>query len=120
MAVLSDANFFEGTNRTPATELWRLLKSGRPDWHADAACREHPEVSWFPDVGETGELARAIWSGCLVRSECLDYALTWPGAAQGIWAGTSEDERRALRRRRSLSESVVGVADYQPAITPQA
>ena len=34
---------------------------------------------------------------CPVRKRCLAWALEL-GAASGIWGGTTEDERRALRR----------------------
>jgi WhiB family redox-sensing transcriptional regulator len=33
-----------------------------------------------------------------VRVDCLDYALE-TNQDSGIWGGTSEDERRALRRQ---------------------
>jgi WhiB family redox-sensing transcriptional regulator len=36
--------------------------------------------------------------GCPVRPECLDYALA-DTDLNGIWAGTSEQGRRELRRR---------------------
>jgi WhiB family redox-sensing transcriptional regulator len=37
-----------------------------------------------------------------VREECLDYALA-TGQKFGVWGGTSERERRALRRLRRSS-----------------
>jgi WhiB family redox-sensing transcriptional regulator len=72
----------------------------RPEWHADALCREHPEISWFPEHGESTTPARAVCARCLVREECLEYALDDPGALRwGVWGGTTERERRALRRQ---------------------
>ena len=41
--------------------------------------------------------AKAVCSGCPVRVECLAYALAEP-QLQGVWGGTSDTERRALRR----------------------
>src|SRR4051812_13318810 len=76
-------------------DLAALLRP--PAWHADAACREHPEVSWFPSLGETAQAARAVCSGCLVNEECLAAALEDP-LTQGVWAGTTPQERKALRR----------------------
>ena len=35
---------------------------------------------------------------CVVKDECLDFALRANQEA-GIWGGTSEDERRRLRRQ---------------------
>jgi WhiB family transcriptional regulator, redox-sensing transcriptional regulator len=69
----------------------------RPGWMAQAACRGRPEVSWFPLKGDTGAAAKAVCAGCPVRAECLAYALAEDLA--GVWAGTSERERRAMRVR---------------------
>ena len=65
-----------------------------PDWHADAACREHPEVNWFPERGEDVRPARRICGGCLVRDECRTWALSQDTWLVGIWAGTSQRDRR--------------------------
>jgi len=43
-------------------------------WHADAACREHPEVSFFPGQHESTAPAKAC-AACLVRAECLAAGL---------------------------------------------
>lgn len=68
-------------------------------WKADAACRDEPQGTFFLSKGESAAPARAICDGCLVRSECLDYALEVD--AVGVWAGTSDRERRGLDRRAS-------------------
>jgi excisionase family DNA binding protein len=47
----------------------------RPAFMADALCREHPEVDFFPERGVTLEPARRICARCLVRVDCLDYAM---------------------------------------------
>jgi WhiB family transcriptional regulator, redox-sensing transcriptional regulator len=73
------------------------------DWTL-AACRdEHPEL-FFP-VGTEGpalaQLAEAkrVCGTCPVMGECLRWALE-TGQDDGVWGGTSEDERRAMRRAR--------------------
>jgi hypothetical protein len=53
------------------TSLDELAAAIRPPWVADAACREHLEVDFFPQRGEFPDAARAVCSGCLVRRECL-------------------------------------------------
>src|SRR5437762_9490496 len=63
----------------------------------DALCREHPEVRFILEHGETAEAARGVCSDCLVRAECLATALEDPLTA-GVWGGTTAAERKALRR----------------------
>ena len=75
-----------------------------PGWRDLAACRDTDPELFFP-VGDAGpalrQVARAkqICAGCTVRTPCLEWALA-SGQEAGVWGGTSEDERRALRRRR--------------------
>ena len=74
------------------------------DWRLRGACgNEDPEL-FFP-VGETSstskrqiEQAKSVCAVCPVRSRCLAEALA-NSDTYGIWGGTSEDERRKLRRR---------------------
>jgi len=75
----------------------------RPAWQADALCREHPDVTFFPERGQASAPAKAICAPCLVRADCLQYGMTQPC---GIWGGTSDRERRARRAKRG--QIVVG------------
>ncbi len=74
----------------------------RDDWREHAACRDTDPDLFFP-VGTTGpaieqiENAKAVCRVCDVRQACLDYALT-TNQDSGIWGGTSEEERRKLRK----------------------
>jgi len=74
----------------------------REDWRDLATCRHHDPELFFP-VGTAGpaldqiERARRVCHRCLVRTACLSWALHH-GMASGIWGGTTEDERRAMRR----------------------
>jgi DNA-binding transcriptional regulator YiaG len=70
---------------------------GRPRWQADGACLEHPTVNIFPERGEPLDDAREVCRSCLVRVECLDYALALGDELVGVWGGTSARERRARR-----------------------
>ncbi|MFF6996420.1 WhiB family transcriptional regulator [Streptomyces sp. NPDC008313] len=79
------------------------------DWRDSAACRtEDPEL-FFP-VGSTGpsllqiQEAKAVCRGCPVQEECLRWALA-TGQTTGVWGGTSENERRAIKRRVSLRQA---------------
>jgi WhiB family redox-sensing transcriptional regulator len=63
------------------------------------ACRGVDPDLFFPDRGESLEPAKRICSECVVRDECLEHALA-SGERFGVWGGTSERERRRLRRTR--------------------
>lgn len=71
----------------------------KPAWMADGLCREpaYSDVSWFPERGGDSATPKAVCGRCAVRGECLDYALAGDDR-HGIWGGTSERERRRLRR----------------------
>lgn len=75
------------------------------DWRVRAACRDSAPDLFFP-IGATGlaleqiEAAKAVCARCPVRTECLEFALETNQEA-GVWGGTSEEERRHLRRERS-------------------
>ena len=72
------------------------------DWRDDAACRDTDPDLFFP-VGTTGpaieqiESAKAVCDACAAQAACLEFALT-TNQESGIWGGTSEEERRKLRR----------------------
>lgn len=71
------------------------------EWRNRAACSGYHHALFFP-VGDTDETsierAREICMTCAVNEDCLEYALETNQRA-GIWGGTTEDERRSLRRK---------------------
>lgn len=69
-------------------------------WDDDAACRGLDTDLWFSRDVEGIAAARAVCARCLVRAECLAYALEH-NIDGGIWGGRTEDERRILRRAAS-------------------
>lgn len=72
------------------------------DWRARAACSGYPNTLFFPasDVvdDEVVMRAKAVCAVCPVAEDCLEYALETNQRA-GIWGGTSEQERKSLRRK---------------------
>jgi WhiB family transcriptional regulator, redox-sensing transcriptional regulator len=72
-------------------------------WRKGAICRDTDPDLFFP-VGTTGnalvqiDRAKEVCYQCPVKVDCLDYALE-TNQDSGIWGGTSEDERRVLRRQ---------------------
>mgnify|MGYP003329217639 FL=1 len=85
----------------PASSL--LLGSADYTWRQDAICRDTDPDLFFP-VGTTGyavmqiDRAKQVCGECPVSSDCLQYALD-TNQDSGIWGGTSEEERRDIRRR---------------------
>ncbi|HZU79106.1 MAG TPA: WhiB family transcriptional regulator [Acidimicrobiales bacterium] len=69
----------------------------RPQWQAFAACRDAPSEWFFPVRGGDVRRAKALCDTCVVRGECLDYAMS-DGEIRGLWAGTTERERARMRR----------------------
>lgn len=73
-------------------------------WAARGACRHSDPELFFPvtDIGPSAAQlvrAKAVCRQCPVRAECLEFALS-SGQAFGVWGGTTQDERRLIRRRR--------------------
>ncbi|MEU6769568.1 WhiB family transcriptional regulator [Streptomyces sp. NPDC046853] len=65
---------------------------------ARAMCRTADPDDLFVQ-GAAQHRAKAVCSGCPVRTECLVYALD-SRVEHGVWGGLTERERRALLRRR--------------------
>jgi WhiB family transcriptional regulator, redox-sensing transcriptional regulator len=72
-------------------------------WREDALCAETDLEIFFPEKGESTREGKSVCAECLVRAECLDYALE-TRQRFGIWGGCSERERREL----------LGLADDDP------
>jgi WhiB family redox-sensing transcriptional regulator len=68
------------------------------DWMTEAACRGEDSQMFFIERGDDQRPAKEICLRCPVVAECLDYAMRQETLLPGIWGGTSERERRKLRR----------------------
>jgi WhiB family redox-sensing transcriptional regulator len=79
------------------------LAQDRGEWRVESSCKDTDPDLFFP-VGTTGpaieqiEAAKAVCGICPVQSQCLEFALATKQDS-GVWGGTSEDERRRLRRQ---------------------
>jgi WhiB family transcriptional regulator, redox-sensing transcriptional regulator len=75
--------------------------TGPGDWRDDAACREADPELFFP-VSTTGPALRQVQEAiricqtCPVQTQCLAWALEQ--GADGVWGGTTPEQRRAIRR----------------------
>jgi WhiB family redox-sensing transcriptional regulator len=80
------------------------------EWRERAACSGYRHALFFP-VGDTDtaaiERAISICLGCAVIDDCLEYALETNQRA-GIWGGTTEEERRSLRRKWLATRRRIG------------
>ena len=97
------------TKETPQSATVEQQVSSRTDeydpslpWQVQGACtREDPELFFPPkNNSKAAQLAKDICSRCVVVKQCLNYALNVHEQEQGVWGGNSEDELRALRRRK--------------------
>ncbi len=72
----------------------------QPSWRDQALCKGFDPDVFFPDEGDTAAIAyaKSICQGCPVIEECLTYAVEM-NQTEGIWGGTTKQERRRLRRR---------------------
>jgi len=73
------------------------------NWASGGACRDADPELFFPVASSGPALhqvaeAKATCVRCLVITDCLRYALTT--GQEGIWGGTTEQERKALRARQ--------------------
>ena len=87
MPVTLPSAFFEGPDRS---------------WQSRANCMGVDPDLFFPERGASTREAKAVCRGCVVREECLEYAIA-NGEKFGIWGGMSERERRRVRRSRVLA-----------------
>lgn len=71
-------------------------------WRADAACRNLDTEIFFPDSESDAGPALEVCAVCPVRAECLDWAIV-NRQHDGIWGGTTESERKRIRRRRAAA-----------------
>ena len=75
-----------------------------PTWHDFANCLGVDPDLFFPERGASTKEAKEVCRGCVVRDDCLEYALQ-NGEKFGIWGGMSERERRRIRRQRALARA---------------
>jgi len=75
------------------------------EWRQRAACRMPDVPVWifFPGRGDgpTVEAAMTVCGRCAVRVECLETHLD---ERDGIWGGTTGQQRREIRRKRGSKE----------------
>ncbi len=82
-------------------------------WQDHANCRGADPDLFFPPRGASNRKAKAMCAACVVRAECLEFAIT-EGERFGLWGVflTDNDERSAGnapgRRRLSKPPNAIG------------
>jgi len=72
------------------------------NWQDFANCLGVDPDLFFPERGASTREAKEVCRGCVVRRDCLEFAIT-NSEKFGIWGGMSERERRRIRRQRALA-----------------
>lgn len=76
-------------------------------WQADGLCVGLDPALFFPELGETGEEAKAVCAQCASKERCRDWGIRHE--RHGIWGGLSEEERRIIRRKLGIKVQVPSV-----------
>jgi WhiB family redox-sensing transcriptional regulator len=90
--------------KSPVRDVYKpaSYNEGDTDWLQHRGCKGVDIAVFFPGRGDLKSVAaaKAICATCLVRQDCLDYAIR-TSQRIGIWGGLSEYERRDIRSRAS-------------------
>lgn len=74
-------------------------------WMDNAACRGEDIALFYPDTPGTRAVeAKRFCVVCPVREPCLQQALT--NGEFGVWGGTTDEDRRRLRRQLGIRSPV--------------
>ena len=79
----------------------QLTAEGVLSWRSSAACSGLPHNIFFPPADATEAdltYAKEICDTCPVTDACLEFAFE-TNQRSGVWGGTSEEDRKTLRRR---------------------
>jgi WhiB family redox-sensing transcriptional regulator len=74
-------------------------KRNTTGWMDKAACKGMDPEIFFPFTVAESRKARGVCIGCIVRRECMEYAIDDPYIF-GVWGGLTEKERRRARLNR--------------------
>ena len=70
------------------------------EWAARGACRGMSVDAFYVTSGMKYEGLRELCAGCPVIDNCYDHAIQHE--SEGFWAGTTENERVAIRREKNI------------------
>lgn len=96
------------TTMTPPTGRASILAAQNANWVTRGACRTVDDPDLFYPVGgstqarQQANAAKAVCAGCTVKTRCLEWALA-TRQDEGVLGGLTEEERRAIHKRRPRS-----------------
>lgn len=79
---------------------WTVYPPKDESWRDGANCMGMDAELFFPSRGDDYAEAKKVCRACDCQAACLEYALTPPVERWGCWGGTSEQERREIRKAR--------------------
>ncbi len=86
-------------------ELHAFFEDGLDrSWQRRANCMGVDPELFFPERGASTREAKEVCRGCVVREDCLEFAIA-NSEKFGIWGGMSERERRRVRRARVVAQA---------------
>lgn len=92
-----------------------MSKHTEVDWMEQANCLGARPDFFFPSDLAGVIAAQEICARCVVKQQCLDYALD-NKIGHGIWGGASERDRRGIlrARREAQVQNLNIVSETQP------
>lgn len=72
------------------------------DWRHESACRDADPELFITNNVPSIQAAKAICRQCVVREDCLNWAIE-NGQTSGTWGGYSEKDRRKMNLHRSAT-----------------
>lgn len=76
----------------------------REEWQEQARCRGKTDMM-FPAKSGNFDAPKQLCRSCPVQFQCLEYALRTKQHL-GVWGGTTERQRKAIRSRRRKQQQV--------------
>jgi len=87
------------TDMSPSRNIWGAAN----EWREEAACTGMDTDIFFPLQGKSTVQARKICGRCLVRADCLNYAIT-TNQLRGMWGGMLRRDRYQVKKMRMEGE----------------
>ncbi len=113
------------TRRLTPAQRDELIRVVQRRWQTRAACASADPAGWYPaDSGRPAPQVFRTCGRCPVRRSCLAVALLW--AEDGVWGGTTVNDRRHGYRLLQSGTPVAAVLDqllqalttHQPPVEP--